>query len=339
VIRLFGVPLTWTVAAELLAAVLAVVAGSMIVSNLVERALEAWARRRGIAPEDAAVPLVRRYLMPTLLVGTLHLALSALDLPRNLRLVVTRLLSATTLALILYVTSQIVLALIARSTRQTEPGRRAAPQLMTMARITLLVVSVAFLLDNLGIRVTALVTTLGVGSLAVALALQDTLSNFFAGIYLQADRPFRLGNYVRLDTGDEGTVVDIGWRTTRLRTMANNTVVVPNERLLKSVITNYDLPDSEVALSLRVTVPYGVRVDAVERLLLEAVRRARADVPGILETPAPSVRLIPGFGDQGLVFTLTIWVRAITDQEAAQHAVRRAIVELFRAESIEIRRG
>jgi small-conductance mechanosensitive channel len=339
VIRVLGVNLTWTVAAELLAALLAVVAGSMAVSGLIQRALVAWARRRGIPPEDAAIPLVRRYLVPVLLVGALHLALSALDLPRNLRLVVTRLLSATTLALVLYLTSQVILALLDRSMRQTEPGRRAGRQLMTMARITLLVVSLAFLLDNLGIRVTALVTTLGVTSLAVALALQDTLSNFFAGIYLQADRPFRLGHYVRLDTGDEGTVVDIGWRSTRLRTMANNTVVVPNERLLKSIITNYDLPDSQTSLALRVTVPYGTQIETVERLLLEAVRRARADVPGILEAPPPVVRLIPGFGDQGLLFTLTLWLRAFLDQEPAQHAVRRAIVELFRAESIELRRG
>jgi small-conductance mechanosensitive channel len=339
VIRVFGVNLTWTVAAELLAAVLAVIAGSMIISRLVQRALAAWAHRRGISPEDAAIPLVRRYLMPVLLVSALHLALSALELPRNLRLVVTRLLAATTLALTLYLVSQFILALLERSMRQTEPGRRAGRQLLTMARITLLIVSLAFLLDNLGIRVTALVTTLGVSSLAVALALQDTLSNFFAGIYLQADRPFRVGNYVRLDTGDEGTVVDIGWRTTRLRTIANNTVVVPNERLLKSIITNYDLPESQLALSVRVTVPYGTNVDTVERLLLEAVRRARADVPGILEAPPPVVRLIPGFGDQGLVFTVTVWVRAFVDQEPAQHAVRRAVVELFRAESIELRRG
>jgi small-conductance mechanosensitive channel len=339
VIRLFGVSLTWVVAAELFAAVLAVIAGSMIVSHLVERALAAWMHRRGIAPEDAGVPLVRRYLTPVLLVAALHMALSALELPRNLRLVVTRLLSTTTLALVLYVASQIILALLARTTRQTEPGRRAAPQLMTMARIALLAVSLAFLLDNLGVRVTALVTTLGVSSLAVALALQDTLSNFFAGIYLQADRPFRVGNYVRLDTGDEGTVVDVGWRTTRLRTLTNNTVVVPNERLLKSIITNYDLPDSQTALDVRVTVPYGAAVETVERLLLEAVRRARAGVPGILESPAPAVRLIPGFGDQGLVFTLTVWLHAFTDQASAQHALRTAIVDLFREASIEIRRG
>src|SRR5215510_10550040 len=121
----------------------------MAVSALLQRGLAAWARRRGIAPEDAAIPMVRRYLMPVLLVGALHLTLSALELPRGLRLVVTRILSATTLALALYLASHVILALLARSTRQTEPGRRAGPQLMMMARIALLVVSVAFLLDNL----------------------------------------------------------------------------------------------------------------------------------------------------------------------------------------------
>ena len=116
-IHILGASLTWTVVTQLAAALVVVVAGSLILSHLVQKALEAWARRRGIAPEDAAVPLVRRYLMPVLLVGTLHLALSAVKLPRNLRLVVTSVLSTTTLALALYLASQIVLALLARSTR------------------------------------------------------------------------------------------------------------------------------------------------------------------------------------------------------------------------------
>ena len=338
-IKLLGVVLTWPLLFELLAVGLAVVGGSLLVATVVQRALNVWVARRGIAPEDAALPLVRRLLVPVLLVGALHLTLSAFSLPRNLRMIVARLLSVTTLGLTLYLVSQVILGLIARSARRSEPGRRAAPLLLTMARVTLLVVGLAVLLDNLGVRVTALVTTLGVSSLAVALALQDTLSNFFAGIYLQADRPFRLGDYVRLDTGDEGRVVGIGWRSTRLRTATNNTVVVPNERLLKTIITNYDLPDSQIALQLRATVPYGTDVERVERLLLDAARRAHPDLPGLLAEPPPAVWLIPGFGEHGLVFTLTVWLRAFGDQEPAQSAIRRHIVELSRVEGIELRHG
>ena len=339
VIRIFGVTLSWPVAAQLAAAVVGVIILSVLASAVVQRLLTAWARRRGIVPHDTAAPSVQRYLLPVLLIGALHLGMSALDLPRNLRLPVARLLSLTTLGFALYLASQIVLALLARFTRRSDPGRRAAPQLMTMTRVALAIVSVAVILDNLGVRITALVTTLGVSSLAVALALQDTLSNFFAGVYLQADRPFRVGDYVRLDTGDEGRVVHVGWRSTRLETATNNTVVVPNERLLKGVITNYDLPDPHFALALRVTVPYGAEVEKVERLLLEAARRAGTDVQGVLPEPVPSVRLIPGFGEQGLVFTLTVWVRDFVDQEPVQDAVRRYVVALFREQAVEIRRG
>src|SRR5256885_1781737 len=105
---------------------------------------------------------------------------------------------------------------------------------------------------------------------------EDTLGNFCAGLYLQADRPVRIGDYVRVDTGDEGTVMHIGWRSTRLRTITNNTVVLPNERLSKAVVTNYSLPDPEVAVDVRVTVAYDAALDRVERLLAEAAHHARA---------------------------------------------------------------
>src|SRR5205823_387085 len=130
------------------------------------------------------------------------------------------------------------------------------------------------------------------------------------GLYLQADRPVRIGDYVRVDTGDEGTVMHIGWRSTRLRTITNNTVVLPNERLSKAVVTNYSLPDPEVAVDVRVTIAYDSDLDRVERLLAEAARHARAEHPGMLDDPPPAVRLIPGFGPKGLDLTLSVWVRA-----------------------------
>jgi small-conductance mechanosensitive channel len=99
-----------------------------------------------------------------------------------------------------------------------------------VVRVLFAVVAVIIVLENLDIHLTAVWTTLGVGSVAVALGLQDTLGNFFAGLYLLADRPIRLDDYVKLDSGQEGYVVSIGWRSTHLRTGANNLVVVPTLR-------------------------------------------------------------------------------------------------------------
>ena len=112
-------------------------------------------------------------------------------------------------------------------------------------------------LENLGISLTAIWTTLGVGSVAVALALQETLSNLFAGLYLLADRPVSPGDYIKLDSGQEGYVMHIGWRSTTMRTQSNNIVFVPNSTMAKAVITNYSLPELMVSVTIPVRVAYG----------------------------------------------------------------------------------
>ena len=97
----------------------------------------------------------------------------------------------------------------------------------------------------------------GVGGLAVALALQETLSNLFAGIRLLADKPIRMGDYVKVADTVEGHVEDIGWRSTRVRMLQNVVVTIPNKRVAESIITNYDLPEPRLALLIRVGVDYG----------------------------------------------------------------------------------
>ena len=335
-VQLFGVSLAWPVLLKLGGAVLAVIAGSVIAATWLERALGAWARRRGLAPEGAHILRVRRFVLPVLLIGALHAALGSLALPRNLHAVLGRILGIANLALGLYLIAQLSLALLERLTARSEAGQRVGEQVMTMARVTLVVIFGALLLDNLGVHLTALVTTLGIGSLAVALALQDTLGNFFAGLYLKADRPVRPGDYVRVDTGDEGTVMHIGWRSTRLQTLANNTVVLPNERLSKAVVTNYNLPDPEVSVDVRVTVAYDADLERVERLMLEAARRARAEQDALLDDPPPAVRLIPGFGGKGLELTLNVRVREFRDRPGVEDALRRHILGLFRTDAIKI---
>ena len=142
----------------------------------------------------------------------------------------------------------------------------------------------------LGIQITPILTALGVGGLAVALALQDTRSNLFAGVHLLADRPIRVGDYIKIADSVEGYVVDVGWRSTRVRTLQNMVMVVPNKKVAESVITNYDLPEPRVALLLRMGVSYDSDPDHVERVLVDEAVRAVGEVPGLLAEPAPLAR-------------------------------------------------
>ena len=161
------------------------------------------------------------------------------------------------------------------------------------------------MLDVLGVRITPLLTALGVGGLAVALALQDTLSNLFAGVHLLADRPIRVGDYVKIAETIEGHVVDVGWRSTRVRTLGNNVMIVPNKRVAESVIVNYDMPERRMSLGVPVSVVFETTESRPDSIVVEISDGAghhgkfepqtaapSADVDELMELPPASV--LPG---------------------------------------------
>jgi small-conductance mechanosensitive channel len=190
-------------------------------------------------------------------------------------------------------------------------------------------------LSVLGISITPLITALGVGGLAVALALQDTLANLFAGIHILMEKAIRVGDFVRLETGQEGYVDDITWRTTRIRMLPNNVVVIPNSKLAQSVVTNYYLPEKRMSLLIPISVSYSSDPEQIERILVEEAKKGAADIPGLLGDPEPFVRFIPGFGDSSLDFTSSANCE-FTDQYLAQHELRKRIFKRFQAEGVEI---
>jgi small-conductance mechanosensitive channel len=242
-------------------------------------------------------------------------------------------------AVILSVTvtvANVLSTLVQGASERRALGRPITGLGQAVARGTVFIVGFLVLLAALGIQITPILTALGVGGLAVALALQDTLSNLFAGIHLLADKPIRVGDYVKVADNVEGHVVDIGWRSTRVRMLQNVVVTIPNKRVAESVITNYDLPESRLALTIRVAVDYGADPDLVQRILVEEAMQALNEVPGLLAQPEPSARLIPGFGEFSLDFTLVCHVKSFTDQFLVQHELRKRILRRFVAEGVRI---
>ena len=201
---------------------------------------------------------------------------------------------------------------------------------------TILVIGFLIILSVLGISITPLITALGVGGLAVALALQDTLSNLFAGIHILVEKSIRVGDFIKLDTGQEGYVEDITWRTTRIRMLPNNMVIIPNSKLSQSIVTNYYLPEKRMSLLIPVGVSYSSDPDKVERMLTEEAKKAVGEIPGLLGEPEPFVRFIPGFGESSLDFTLICQVQEFTDQYPVKHELRKRIFRRFREEGVEI---
>ncbi len=323
-------PFFITVASALL--LIAFVAGFIL-----NRVLHYWAKKFQNTWGELVFSLLESLPLPLLVLTALYTALELLTLPRQYERIGSKLILALVVLVIFYFPAKFFI-LFLRRLGQKEPAlERMTQPAVFVVRALFALLAVIIILENVGISLTAIWTTLGVGSVAVALALQDTLSNFFAGLYLLVDHPASPGDYIKLDSGQEGFVVRIGWRSTSLHTLPNNVVVVPNSTLARAVITNYSTPDPRMVVVVSVSVAYGTAAPRVEKVLIEVAQEAALEgLPGLLSDPPPTARLIPGFGDSSLDFSLAVHVRQFTDQFPVQHELRKRILERFQKEGIEM---
>ena len=278
----------------------------------------------------------RPYVVIWALLGATAISVTFLSLTSLPQLWIQRLIAALGYATVTLFVASTSLRLLRGLGERSESFRPIEGMAERITQVVFAVVGLLLVLNALAIPITPLLTTLGVAGLATALALQDTLSNFFAGFYLLADRPIRSGDLIRLDTGDQGYVIEVGWRTTRIRTLQNNVVVLPNQKLSQSIITNFSLPEPRTPVVITVGVDYSSDPDQVQAVLEEIGREAIGDIPGLLADPPPVARLSPGFGQSSLDFSLVCQVAQFTDQFFAQHELRKRILKRFRAEGISI---
>jgi small-conductance mechanosensitive channel len=223
-----------------------------------------------------------------------------------------------------------------RGVEPDERGLPAQPSLISKA-IKGAVIAIGGLLamQSAGYEITPLLTALGVGSLAVGLALQPTLSNFFAGIYLSTSKPIRVGDFVELEDGTQGEVVDIGWRATKVLQLANNLAIVPNSRLGEMRILNYSQPEMAQAAVVTLGVAYGSDLAHVEQVALEVARATHGEVEQAATEHPPAVRFHT-FGDSAILFNVVLRARSVEDRPALVHEFVKRIKARFDAEGIEI---
>jgi small-conductance mechanosensitive channel len=204
-----------------------------------------------------------------------------------------------------------------------------------LAQVLVIVIGLLILLNSLGLSIAPLLTALGVGGLAVALGLQDTLANFFAGFYVSLAGYVRLDDYIKLNSGEEGYVTDIRWRTTTIRSLSNNLIIIPNSKLAQAVVTNYYLPDKRISLTIAVSVSYASDPCEIERILVEEAKKGVGQIQGLLGEPSPVARFT-SFGSYSMDFSLVCHVSEFADQPFVQHEMRKRILARFRNEKIEM---
>jgi len=209
-----------------------------------------------------------------------------------------------------------------------------------LVQLVILSLGIAWLLRVVfNVNLTPILTTLGVGGIAVALALQDTLSNLFAGFYVSISGLITIGDLIRLNTGEEGYVADITWRCTTLTSPSGNLVVVPNNKLGQAIYTNFSLPENRLWTSVNIGVGFDAAahpgIDLLEARLLQTTNEiaASGEVTGLLADPAPSI-LFNGPGDWCMVFQVNLAVSRFADVARVQSEVRKRLWKRLLAEGI-----
>ena len=205
---------------------------------------------------------------------------------------------------------------------------------VNLTRIAIVLLGALLVLNALNISITPVLTALGVGGLAVALALQDTLGNLFAGLQLVASKQVRPGDYLLLESGQEGTVEDIAWRYTTMRTQANNLVVVPNAKLGQTIITNFQLPSQPLSIIVEFGVAYGSDLERSQAIAQDVAARVMAEMQPDITEWEPVVRF-SGFGDSDVQAIAIMRVVDFGDQYALKSEFIKRLHARFAEEGIE----
>ena len=189
------------------------------------------------------------------------------------------------------------------------------------AKALLVVISATTLLALYNVNVNALIAALGVGGLALSLAAQDTLSNVISGVMIMLDQPFRVGDRIEISRlGTWGDVVDIGLRSTRIRTRDNRLVIVPNNTISTDQIVNYTYPDPRYRIQIEIGIGYGQDIEKVRQVLVETVRKVKGVLPD-----KPVDALYVSMGDSAMTFRVRWWIHSYVDTRRMFDRVNTAL--------------
>jgi small-conductance mechanosensitive channel len=215
------------------------------------------------------------------------------------------------------------------------PGMQVSGLMRNVVRIVIVTIGLLVALRGIGVEITPVLAALGVGGLAAALALQEPLSNLFAGLFITIAGQMRIGDYIRIEGGPEGAIVDFRWNATQLNTLAGNVVIVPNAKLSQAMVTNLHRPTSDSGFSVEFIVDADADLDTVERLAVDAATSVMREVAGGMPEVEPTVRFL-GFLDIGLRCAINVRTQQFSDQALVRHELIKRLQAALRRAGIEI---
>ncbi len=306
---------------------------------LIYRGLKEILKRTSIESVDEFLDLVRPQLNWLVLTLALQVSLARLNfLSSGLRVLLNQVFFIVYLTIIIVFLWKVVgfgTEALLRRDRTEKDVQRLRPIYMVVNRIAqaaLLVAYGSIMLSYFGIDITAFAAALGIGGLALSLAAQDTLSDAIAGFLILLDQPFRVGDRIEISgLGTWGDVVDIGTRSTRIRTRDNRLVIVPNSAIAKDQVINYSYPDPRYRVQIEVGIDYDSDLKLARQTAIEAVQH----VEGVL-LDKPVDALFVDFGESTITFRIRWWIDSYIDTRRMFDKVNEALLNGFNEANINM---
>jgi small-conductance mechanosensitive channel len=325
---------------ELLVAVL-IFAAFWVLAQVVRYVLTTWGPRfTSFTKSDLDDRILQRITPPVaflFICAGLYFGVRSLPLPEKVHLIASGFLfivNMVVLTNIAYrITDELLKAYAARLADQESTGvnRQLLPLIEKLISIFLIATALIITLKHFNYDILSLVAALGIGSLALGLAAKDTLANMISGFTLMIDRPFRIGDRIQLSSNQSGDVVDIGLRSTKIKTLDSTFLIIPNSELCNSALVNMAFPDLRAKGRINVGVAYGSDVAQVKALLV----RTALEVAEVLNEPPPEAFFV-SFGDSALNMSLFFWVDSYSRVFPVTDLINSRILACFQENSISI---
>lgn len=293
------------------------------------------AAKTTIKSDDLIIKTIRNWVIPWFLALGIYLGLKRLDLDMRFvywlenGLLIFYIFSAT------LITAHIISGMVRIKASGSDTVIPSSSIVGNIVRVVIYCIGLLIILQSQGISVTPILTALGVGGLAVALALQNTLSNLFAGLQIISSGKINHGDFVKLSSGEDGFIEDITWRSTTIRAMSDHIIIVPNSKLADMIVTNYFLPHAELSFLVEVGVSYNSNLDHVERVTKEVIRETLNEMEAGVKDFDPVIRFF-AFGDSSINLRAILRVNDYSAQFAVKSEFIKKLHNRYNKEGINI---
>ncbi len=312
-----------------------------IINLFLKRIVSVFTAKTKTTLDDDLVRAIKKPLFYLILLFGLNYALLSIVYLESHSSLITKITTVLAIVILFFLIKRVINAIVKWYSYELYPRIKRGTEYKNLTifnkvfDILLFLIFLVIVLRYLGVEITALVASLGIGGLAVALALQQTLGDLIAGVSIIGDKSLRIGDYVEFENGLGGYIDDVSWRTSRIKTLGNNYVIIPNTQLAQSIATDYSFGTTQTSIGVTIYVSYRNDLDKVEKIANKIAKEVQETVEGATRGEEPKLRF-KEFQDNNIMATIYLPINSFTDKWLVKHEYMKRLKKAFEKNHIEI---